>query len=137
MLVISRDLPTEDAYVLALRSRRIAAWGVPTCGAALDLERKVRLGSVLLDVLADEDWEGCRMLRRTLPADVPLLVLTSSVAPDREFRTLARAVGCAGFIQKVCPIAAVVNALERLASGEQWVEHVQTPMGAAASGGAS
>lgn len=124
VLVVSRDDATQDAYILALRHRRRPATGVATCEAALKLERHLRLGTIVLDVAAEEDWESCRLLRRVMGGRVSLVVVSAGVAPDRRFRRRARALGCAGFIHRSCPFPVVVDALDRVAAGESWVEWV-------------
>ena len=124
ILIVSRNEPTQDAYVAALRRERIAALGVKTCGGAIAMQRHLRLWGVLLDVIAEEDWQGCVLLRRSLPAGVRLVVLTSQVAADGTFRRRARELGCSGFVARHCPPHEVTRVFGRVALGEPWVECV-------------
>lgn len=122
--MISRELRTQDAYVSTLRQQRIATFGVDTCGAALAIERHLQLWGVLLDILDEEDWQACLLLRRLLRPAVRLVVITSHVAPDHTYRERAREIGCAAFIAKDCKPELVTEALDRVGRGETWVECV-------------
>ena len=124
ILVVSRNERTQDEYVAALRHERVPALGVSTCGAVVEMERHLRLGAVVLDVIGDEDWQACRLLRRALSERVPLLVLSERVADDGRFRSLARNIGCAAFVARSCRPPAVLTTLDRIAQGERWIECV-------------
>lgn len=124
ILVVSRDLHVQDSYVHALRECRVAVHGVATCGDAVDFLRFLSVRAIVVDVGQPTDWEGCRLLYRITPRDVPLLVLTSEGASDPEFKRLAQDAGCAGFVAKACPPRILLDALERLEFGDAWVECV-------------
>ena len=125
VLLVSRDLETQDLYVLVLRLERIPVLGVSSCDDALALVRQTDVSAVLFDVERPSDWESVTQLRREVPAAVPIVVLTGWVRSDGANRSLAQTIGCAGFLAKPVPPDAIVDVLQRTIGGCRWAEYVE------------
>jgi DNA-binding response OmpR family regulator len=124
VLLISRDVDTQDMYVLALRAERIPALSVDGFQDAVGLARQTDISVVLFDVERPADWDSVTELRRELPADVPIVVLTGWVRGDGANRALARRIGCAGFLAKPVPPPVVIEVLQRATDGCLWTEYI-------------
>jgi DNA-binding response OmpR family regulator len=124
VLLVSRDVDTQDVYVLALRAERIPALSVDGFQDAVALARQTDISVVLFDVERPEDWKSVTELRRELPADVPIVVLTGWVRVDGGNRVLARKIGCAGFLAKPVPPPVMIEVLQRATEGCLWTEYV-------------
>ena len=103
VLLVSRDVDTQDMYVFALRAERIPAVSVSAFQDAVALARQTDISVVLFDVERPADWDAVSELRRELPADVPIVVLTGWVRTDGANRALAKELGCSGFLAKPVP----------------------------------
>jgi CheY-like chemotaxis protein len=115
VLLVSRDVD-----VLALRAERIPALSVDGFQDALALARQTDISVVLFGVERPADWK----VRRELPADVPIVVLTGWVRGDGANRALARQIGCAGFLAKPVPPPVMIEVLQRATEGCLWTEYV-------------
>lgn len=80
-------------------------------------ETESDLGIVLLDLgMPGMSWnEGIQLLRKTLPADVPVIVLSAS--DDRRHVLQAVNLGAAGFIPKTSSSRVMLSALKLVLSG--------------------
>jgi two-component system, cell cycle response regulator DivK len=126
VLILSEDVDTQDLYVVALRWRRRAAYGVATLRDALALARETRLSAIVVDVRCDDDWRACQRLRRnTVTREVPLVALTGYIAADGRFRRRAARVGCAAFIAKPTLPDTVAAVIDRVIDGEHGIEVMQ------------
>jgi CheY-like chemotaxis protein len=54
--------------------------------------------------------------------DVPLIILTSLIRPDRAHRRKARALGCAAFVAKPCSLQQLVDVVLRVRRGSRGLE---------------
>jgi two-component system cell cycle response regulator DivK len=124
VLLVSRDVDTQDMYVIALRAERIPALSVSGCRDAVAVARQMDIAVVLFDVERPADWESVSELRRELPADVPIVILTGWVRTDGENRVLARKLGCSGFLAKPVPPPVMIDVLHRATAGCPWTEYV-------------
>ena len=124
VVLVSRDVDTQDMYVIALRAERIPALSVSGFQEAVALARQTDISVVLFDVERPEDWDSVSELRRELPADVPIVVLTGWVRTDGGNRALARTLGCSGFLAKPVPPPVMIDVLQRATAGCPWTEYV-------------
>jgi CheY-like chemotaxis protein len=124
VLLVSRDVDTQDMYVFALRGARIPALSVSGVHEAVAVARQTDIAVVLFDVERPPDWDSVRELRRELPADVPIVILTGWVRTDGEYRALARKLGCSGFLAKPVPPPIMIDALQRATAGRPWTEYM-------------
>jgi CheY-like chemotaxis protein len=60
--------------------------------------------------------------RCTDAPDVPLIILTSLIRPDRAHRRKARSLGCAAFIAKPCSLRQLVDVVWRVRRGSRGLE---------------
>ena len=123
-LVVARDIDVQDLYVLSMREHRVSVLGVSTCEEAVRASRLARFGAVLFDVESRDDWASLAALRKRLPLEVPIVVLTGWLAVDRTYRNLAQQLGCAGFVAKPASSTLVARALRCAAEGSPWSEYV-------------
>jgi CheY-like chemotaxis protein len=124
VLFVSRDIDTQDMYVFALRAERIPALSVSACQDAVALARQTDISVVVFDVERPADWDAVSELRRELPADVPIVVLTGWVRTDGGNRALARQLGCSGFLAKPVPPSVMIDVVQRATAGCPWTEYV-------------
>ena len=124
VVLVSRDVDTQDMYVIALRGERIPALSVSGFQDVAALARQTDISVVLFDVERPADWDSVGELRRALPADVPIVVLTGWVRPDGGNRALARKLGCSGFLAKPVPPSVMIDVLQRATGGCPWTEYV-------------
>jgi DNA-binding response OmpR family regulator len=124
VLIVSRDVDTQDLYVLTLRTERAPALSVSGFQDAVALARQTDIAAVLFDVERPADWDSVSELRRELPADVPIVVLTGLLRSDGANRALARKIGCAGFLAKPVPPSVMIDVLQRATGGCPWTEYV-------------
>ena len=123
-LIVTRNLDVQDVYVLQMRSARVSVIGVDTCEEAIWVCRTALFGAVLFDIEYRHDWESVAHLRKDLPPDVPIVVLSGWLSADRTYHDLARSLGCAGFVAKPASSDVVARALQRAAQGSPWNEYV-------------
>ena len=124
-LIVSRDEDLLDLYVELLRAERLPVIGVSTCEEAVCVTDIVPCGAALFDVDGRDDWASLARLRKELSAQVPIVALSGWLAADRTYRSLARDLGCAGFVAKPAAADLVIRALQRAAVGSPWSEHVE------------
>lgn len=122
-MIVTRNLHSQDACVLHLRTNRIAVVGVSTCEEAIRLADLVAVSAALFEVEQPEDWDLLAQLRRRLPCEIPLVVFGDRVVADRQSRTRARALGCAGFVTKPAAPHIIAASLQRAAGGSSWSEY--------------
>jgi hypothetical protein len=114
IVLISGDMAWLDQYVQILRRRRMAAVGLADANAAAGLARSLSFGAIVVDVLDEADWNGCRRLKASPDtADVPLV----AIAPGHDIRHIAhvaRETGCSVCIPKPVAVAIVLEVLQRV-----------------------
>jgi DNA-binding NarL/FixJ family response regulator len=125
ILIISRDEGMLDLYVEILRAQRLRVIGVGTYEEALTVIDLLPCRAALFDVAGRGDWAFLARLRKEIPPEVPIVVLSGSLKVDRTYRNLARDLGCAGFVAKPATGALVARALQRAAQGSPWSEYVE------------
>ena len=78
--------------------------------------------------LGTGQWDLCSAFSERPPtADVPIVVITAHVRPDRANRDRARATpNCAAFIGKPCTHEDIALVVRRVAAGER---HIEFPSG--------
>ena len=124
-LIVGRNVDLQDMYVELLRTQRLPVVGVNTCEEAVRLMGLVEFGAALFDVDSRDDWASLAQLRKKLSAQVPIVALSGWLAADRTYRSLARDLGCAGFVAKPAAADLVIRALQRAAVGSPWSEYVE------------
>jgi CheY-like chemotaxis protein len=123
VLLVSGDVDTQDVYVIALRAERIPALSVSGLPDAVALARQTDISVVLFDVERPADWDAVGELRRQLPAEVPIVVLTGWVRTDGRNCALARKLGCSGFLAKPVPPPVMIDVVQRATGGSPWTEY--------------
>ena len=116
--------PDRDLYLSALgeagfettvAATVVAAATVLMAGHATDV--------IIMELLPapDEAWMFIEQ-RCADSSDVPLIILTSLIRPDRANRKRARALGCAAFAAKPCSLVQLVDIVRRVRSGSRGLE---------------
>ncbi len=82
--------------------------------------------AVIVDVDLALDWRCCRVLSEQ-GLTAPLIAMTSWSAPYGRYRQLAFRTGCQAILAKPCSVDALLEIIERLASGETHIEVVRSP----------
>jgi ActR/RegA family two-component response regulator len=121
VIVLTQDLDTQDAYVLLFRMERIAAYSAESVENALMLARSIKIGIVLVDVDRPADWLAVDELRSRLPSS-RILVLSAWMRSDHADPKLARRLGCSGYLAKPCAADTLLDAVRRVAAGQEWTE---------------
>lgn len=120
VLFISSDAATRERWVRAFQAHgREAVAAAPGSDALTYAARP--LEAVVVDVDLAVDRQYCRMLSKQRLA-APLIALTSWSAPNSRYPRLAFRAGCQALIAKPCSADALLEVIERLASGERYIE---------------
>lgn len=82
---------------------------------------QVRADVIVLDVEQSDDWGLAESLSRTR-CDVPVVVLTAAVRPDRANRDRAKALKCAAFLGKPCSHVDLARVLALVLEGQRGIE---------------
>ena len=78
---------------------------------------------IVMELLPDPDEAWTFIEQRCADSpDVPLIILTSLIRPDRANRTRARALGCAAFVAKPCSLSQLVDVVCRVRRGTRGLE---------------
>ena len=105
----------EAGFETTAKATVADAAAVPESEAAPDL--------IVMELLPEpaEAWAFIERRRAASP-EVPLIVLTSLIRPDRSHRQKARALGCAAFIAKPCSVRQLVDVVVRVRRGSRGLE---------------
>jgi CheY-like chemotaxis protein len=116
--------PDRDLYVSALGEAGFETSAEATVAAAANLLTTGYAADVIVMELLpepDEAWTFIEQRCANSP-DVPVIVLTSLIRPDRANRQRARALGCAAFVAKPCSLMHLVNVVSRVRRGSRGLE---------------
>jgi DNA-binding NarL/FixJ family response regulator len=115
ILLFSRDPDFAALYTPDLDA---AGFAVSAAANAADLNPQFDLAAVLIDVLADSDWEAVEVLS----VRVPVVVVTGWTSPDRRYRDHAFSLGAAAFVLKPVAAAILVDVVRRVIGGERRID---------------
>jgi DNA-binding NarL/FixJ family response regulator len=78
---------------------------------------------IVMELLPEPDvaWTFIEQRCANSP-DVPVIVLTSLIRPDRANRKRARALGCAAFVAKPCSLKQLVDVVSLVRRGSRGLE---------------
>jgi DNA-binding response OmpR family regulator len=95
-----------------------------TVAAAAGLLETAESADVIVMELLPEPNEAWAFIerQRTVASDVPLIIITSLIRPDRSNRRRARALGCAAFVAKPCSLWQLVDVVSRVRRGSRGLE---------------
>lgn len=111
-----------DLYVSALREAGFDATAVTTAAAATRWLANAGTGDlVVMDLLPAPD-DAWAFAGDCAASDIPVVILTPLIRPDRANRHKARALGCAAFVAKPCSVRQLVRVAFRVRHGERGLE---------------
>jgi DNA-binding NtrC family response regulator len=114
----------RDLYVTALNEAGFVPVAVPTPAAASALfEAGESFQVVVTELLPDPDvaWSFIERRRAEQP-DVPVIIVTSLIRPDRAQQRRSRVVGCAAFVAKPCSLEQMVATVGFVVRGGRRLE---------------
>lgn len=103
--------PDRDLYLSALGEAGFATTVAATVmGAAASLQMEAPPDVIVMELLPAPAEAWAFIERRCADApDIPLVILTSLIRPDRAHRRKAHALGCAPFVAKPCSLRQLVE----------------------------
>ena len=116
--------PDRNLYLSALSEAAFETSSAATVADADALLKTEALPDVIVMELLPEPAEAWAFIerRRVDIPDVPLIILTSMIRPDRAHRRKARALGCAAFVAKPCSLRQLVGVVLRVRRGSRGLE---------------
>lgn len=116
--------PDRDLYLSALGEAGFETRATATVAAAAGLLETAESADVIVMELLPEPNEAWAFIerQRTVASDVPLIIITSLIRPDRSNRRRARALGCAAFVAKPCSLWQLVDVVSRVRRGSRGLE---------------
>jgi CheY-like chemotaxis protein len=116
--------PDRDLYLSALGEAGFETTAEATVAAAATLLMTGYATDVIvMELLPEPDMAWTFIEQRcTDSSDVPLIILTSLIRPDRANRKRARALGCAAFVAKPCSLVQLVDVVSRVRRGSRGLE---------------
>jgi DNA-binding response OmpR family regulator len=122
-LIVTSDSSLAEHLLHELRTLDWIAVSVDDCDTALEMMEVVDFSLVMVDVTRERDWLTCRSLVEAKRSSV--VVVTSFLADDRRYRTLAFQLGVVAYLYKLCAVGGrLCEMLRRLQRGERCVEFV-------------
>jgi CheY-like chemotaxis protein len=114
----------RDLYVSALRQAGLEITAQPTVTDATTLLRTGETPDVIVMELLPEPIEAWAFIEQRCAdaPDVPIIILTSLIRPDRSNRRRAHALGCAAFVAKPCSLLQLVDVVSRVRRGSRGLE---------------
>ena len=114
----------RDLYLSALGEAGFETTAEATVAdAAALLEMEAPPDVIVMELLPEPAEAWAFIERRCDDApDVPLIILTSLIRPDRSHRRKARALGCAAFVAKPCSLLQLVDVVLRVRRGSRGLE---------------
>ena len=127
--------PDRDLYLSALAEAGFQTTAEATVAEAVAVLQMEAPPDVIVMELLPEPAEAWAFIERrcTDAPEVPLIILTSLIRPDRAHRQKARALGCAAFVAKPCSLVQLVDVVTRVRHGSRGLEistYSDTPGGA-------
>ena len=116
--------PDRDLYLSALGKAGFATTVEATVAdAAAVLQAEAPPDVIVMELIPEPAAAWAFIERRRADApDIPLVILTSLIRPDRAHRTRARALGCAAFVAKPCSLLQLVDVVSRVRRGGRGLE---------------
>ena len=116
--------PDRDLYVSALREAGFEIGAEATVTDATALLHTGETPDVIVMELLPEPIEAWAFIERRCAdaPEVPLIILTSLIRPDRSHRRRARTLGCAAFVAKPCSLMQLVDVVSRVRRGSRGLE---------------
>jgi CheY-like chemotaxis protein len=115
--------PDRDLYLWALGEAGFEATAEATVADAAALLETEAPDVIVMELLPEPADAWAFIERRCADApDVPLIILTSLIRPDRSHRRKARALGCAAFVAKPCSLLQLVDVVLRVRRGSRGLE---------------
>ena len=121
ILLVYPGGPDLDLYLSALTDAGFETTATASVSAAATLLRTGHAIDLIVMELVPEPDEAWAFIEQRC-ADVPLIILTSLVRPDRANRKRARALGCAAFVAKPCSLMQLVNVVSLVRRGSRGLE---------------
>lgn len=116
--------PDRDLYASALDEAGFETRATATVTAAASLLETGESADVIVMELLPEPVEAWTFIerQRVVASDVPIVILTSLIRPDRSNRRRARELGCAAFVAKPCSLWQLVDVVSRVRRGSRGLE---------------
>lgn len=114
----------RDLYASALHNAGFATTVDESVDSAAGALQTAELPDVIVLELRPEPiaaWSFVERQRVAAP-DVPFVILTSMIRPDRAYRLRAQALGCAAFVAKPCSLPLLVDVVSRVRQGTRGLE---------------
>ena len=125
VLFVYPGVPERDLYLSALGEAGFATTVEATAAGATAalLQMNVPPDVIVMELLPEpaEAWAFIERQCADAP-DVPLIILTSLIRPDRAHRRKARALGCAAFVAKPCSLRQLVDVVLQVRRGGRGLE---------------
>jgi CheY-like chemotaxis protein len=112
----------RDLYVSALREVGLETTVEATVASAARLIDLGEPPSLIVMELLPDPIAAWTFIERQCRADVPVIILTSLIRPDRANRDRAQALGCAAFVAKPCSLSLLVAVVSRVQLGGRGLE---------------
>jgi CheY-like chemotaxis protein len=111
-------------YLSALDDAGFATTAEATVAAAVTALETDDAPDVMVMELLPEPSEAWAFIerRRADAQDVPVIILTSLIRPDRANRQKAHALGCAAFVAKPCSAQQLVDVVSQVQAGSRGLE---------------
>lgn len=123
VLIVDNLADDQEIYGIGLRSLGFDVLVRATLADAIP-DAATFTPDVIVLHLGDAEWELCdRLHDHAATRDVPVIVITGWVRPDRANRERARTTAnCAAFVGKPCTHKAVAAVIARVLAGERQIE---------------
>lgn len=88
-----------------------------------DIPAAERPDVIVLELLPEPIGAWAFIEQQSVAApEIPFVILTSLVRPDRRNRNRARPLGCAAFVAKPCSLSLLVDVVSRVLRGSRGLE---------------
>jgi CheY-like chemotaxis protein len=116
--------PDRELYLSALEHAGFVTTAQATVAAAVTvLETGSPLDVIVMELLPEPFDAWAFIERRCAQApEVPMVILTSLIRPDRANRQKAHALGCAAFVAKPCSVQQLVDVVSQVHGGTKGLE---------------
>ena len=124
VLLVYPPGPERDVYLSALADAGFATRAEATVAAAVGALEAGYAPDVMVMELLPEPFEAWAFVERRCAdgRDVPIIILTSLIRPDRANRRKAHALGCAAFVAKPCSVRQLIDVVSQVQTGRRGLE---------------
>jgi two-component system, cell cycle response regulator DivK len=116
--------PDRELYLSALDHAGFTTTVEATVAAAVTVLETESPPDVIVMELLPEPFDAWAFIERRCAnaPEVPVVILTSLIRPDRANRQKARALGCAAFVAKPCSVQQLVDVVSQVHDGTRGLE---------------